>query len=89
MLTESTMEEPTYNDEFRPFLLTDAAREELVAAFVPVLAADECVLFATLYGSAVEGEGERVVHDLDVALWPSICPNPRWLRRGGPRVAWA
>lgn len=65
------MEEPTYNDEFRPFLLTDAAREELVAAFVPVLAADECVLFATLYGSAVEGEGERVVHDLDVALYLS------------------
>lgn len=71
MLTENPMEEPTYNDEFRAFLVTDAAREELVAAFVPVLAGDECVLFATLYGSAVEGKGERLVHDLDVALYLS------------------
>jgi len=71
MLAKSTMDEPTHTHEIRSFRLTDAAREELVAAFVSVLAGDECVLFATLYGSAVDGEGERVVRDLDVALYLS------------------
>lgn len=71
MLAKSTMDEPTHTHEIRSFRLTDAAREKLIAAFVPVLADDESVLFATLYGSSVEGEGERVIRDLDVALYLS------------------
>jgi predicted nucleotidyltransferase len=71
MLAKRTMDEPTHTHEIRSFRLTDATREELIAAFVPVLEDDESVLFATLYGSAVEGEGERVVRDLDVALYLS------------------
>lgn len=51
------------------FLLTDEAREELVAAITAVLAQDDRILFATLYGSANEGEEQRHVRDLDVALY--------------------
>lgn len=65
------MAEPTHAHEIRSFRLTDAVREELIAAFVPVLADYESVLFATIYGSALEGEGERVVRDLDVAVYLS------------------
>ncbi|MCJ7795818.1 MAG: hypothetical protein MUQ56_03490, partial [Thermoleophilia bacterium] len=65
------MDEPAHTQEIRSFRLTDAARENVVAAFASVLADDESVLFATLYGSAVEGEGERVVRDMDVALYLS------------------
>ena len=51
------------------FLLTDEVREELAAAITAVLAEDDRILFATLYGSANEGEGQRHVRDLDVALY--------------------
>jgi predicted nucleotidyltransferase len=71
MLAKSTMDEPAHTHEIRSFRLTDAARENVVAAFASVLADDESVLFATLYGSAMEGEGERVVRDMDVALYLS------------------
>lgn len=55
--------------EIRRFLLTDRVRDEVVQAMAATLADDERVLFATLYGSAQEGTGERRVRDLDVALY--------------------
>lgn len=63
------MDDFSDNLEIRHFLLTDHVREELAAAIAAVLAADDRVLFATLYGSAQEGTGERRVRDLDVALY--------------------
>lgn len=51
------------------YLLTDQVREELVAAITAVLAQDDRISFATLYGSANEGEEQRHVRDLDVALY--------------------
>ncbi|MCZ7662863.1 MAG: hypothetical protein M5U22_07985 [Thermoleophilia bacterium] len=54
-------------DEGR-YRLTDDVRDRLATSFAAGLD-DERVLFATLYGSAVEGEAESSVHDLDVALY--------------------
>ncbi|MHB9150623.1 MAG: hypothetical protein ACYC33_11220 [Thermoleophilia bacterium] len=51
------------------FLLNDQVREELVAAITAVLTQDDRIDFATLYGSANEGEEKRHVRDLDVALY--------------------
>ena len=51
-----------------PYRLTDDVRDRLATSFAALLD-DDRVLFATLYGSAVEGEAERTVHDLDVALY--------------------
>ncbi|MHB1345171.1 MAG: hypothetical protein ACYCX3_12550 [Thermoleophilia bacterium] len=57
------------NLEIRHFRLTDRVRDELAAVIAAVIAEDDRVVFATLYGSALEGEGERTVRDLDVALY--------------------
>lgn len=60
------------NLEIRHFLLTDRVRDELAAVIAAVLAEDDRVVFATLYGSALEGEGERTVRDVDVALYLTV-----------------
>jgi len=64
-----TMDDFLDSLEIRHFLLTDHVREELAAAMAAVLADDDRILFATLYGSAQEGEVQRSVRDLDVALY--------------------
>jgi len=60
------------NLEIRHFRLTDRVRDELAAVIAAVLAEDDRVVFATLYGSALEGEGERTVRDVDVALYLTV-----------------